>query len=119
MFSIVVLQDSGSKNSSAPEPRRKEDETLNLSGVSRLLFKSQFKSLSHSSERILIWCSCGTRAEIFELSRATDVIILLILFILLILSGASRSGNRTPFATRFRYVSEERGSLSMHITSSR
>ena len=28
-------------------------------------------SLSRSSERILIWYSCGTRAEIFELSRAT------------------------------------------------
>ena len=28
-------------------------------------------SLSRSSERILIWYSCGIRAEIFELSRAT------------------------------------------------
>ena len=24
-----------------------------------------------SSERVLIWCSCGTEAEIFELSRVT------------------------------------------------
>ena len=24
-----------------------------------------------SSERLLIWCSCGTEAEIFELSRVT------------------------------------------------
>ena len=28
-------------------------------------------SLSRSSEHILIWYSCGTKAEIFELSRAT------------------------------------------------
>ena len=27
--------------------------------------------LLRSSESILIWCSCGTKAEIFELSRAT------------------------------------------------
>ena len=27
--------------------------------------------LTYSSERILIWCSCGTKAEIFELSGAT------------------------------------------------
>ena len=29
------------------------------------------EALSRSSERILIWCSCGTKAEIFELSLAT------------------------------------------------
>ena len=32
---------------------------------------TRMHSLSRSSERILIWCSCGTKAEIFQLSRAT------------------------------------------------
>ena len=40
-------------------------ETLSLT---HLLISGQF---SLSLERILIWCSCGTKAEIFELSRAT------------------------------------------------
>ena len=32
---------------------------------------TRMHSLSRSSERILIWCSCDTKAEIFQLSRAT------------------------------------------------
>ena len=31
-----------------------------------IVFKAFY---SRSSERILIWCYCGTKAEIFELSR--------------------------------------------------
>ena len=53
-------------------------------------------SSSRSSGRILIWCSCGTKAEIFELSRATAD-----LPPLLMLSGASRPENWT-LSTRFR-----------------
>ena len=45
-----------------------------------------------SSERILIWCSCGTKAEIFKLSLATANEPPL-----LILSGAPRPGNWTAF----------------------
>ena len=48
-------------------------------------------SLSRSSEHILIRCSCGTKAEIFQLSRATANEPLL-----LVLSGAPRPENWTP-----------------------
>ena len=40
--------------------------------LKRLIQFSLFSFLlSRSSERILIWCSCGTKPVIFELSRAT------------------------------------------------
>ena len=47
---------------------------------------------SRLSERVLIWCSCGPKAEIFELSWATAN-----QPPLLILSGAPRPGNLTHF----------------------
>ena len=43
-------------------------EILQETSLKHLLISGQF---SLSLERILIWCSCGTKAEIFELSRAT------------------------------------------------
>ena len=43
-------------------------EVLQETSLKHLLISGQF---SLSLERILIWCSCGTKAEIFELSRAT------------------------------------------------
>ena len=63
-----------------------------------------FSYYSRSSQRILIWCSCGTKEEIFELSRATTNE-----QPLLILSGAPRSGNWTPFS--IFSVGDERGSV--------
>ena len=52
---------------------------------------TRMHSLSRSSEHILIRCSCGTKAEIFQLSRATANEPLL-----LVLSGAPRPENWTP-----------------------
>ena len=51
--------------------------------------------LSRSLERILIWCSCGTKAEIFELSRATADSPPLLIFL-----GAPRPGSWTSFDSR-------------------
>ena len=42
-----------------------------FNGSDRTWLVVVFVIYSRSSERILIWCSCGTKAEIFELSRAT------------------------------------------------
>ena len=52
---------------------------------------TRMHSLSRSSEHILIRSSCGTKAEIFQLSRATANEPLL-----LVLSGAPRPENWTP-----------------------
>ena len=43
-------------------------EFLQETSLTHLLISGQF---SLSLERILIWCSCDTKAEIFELSWAT------------------------------------------------
>ena len=42
-----------------------------FNGSDRTWLVVVFVIYSRSSERILIWCSCGTKAEIFELSRVT------------------------------------------------
>ena len=52
---------------------------------------TRMHSLSRSSKHILIRCSCGTKAEIFQLSRATANEPLL-----LVLLGAPRPENWTP-----------------------
>ena len=52
---------------------------------------TRMHSLSRSSEHILIRCSCGTKAEIFQLSRATAN-----QPPLLVLSEAPRPENWTP-----------------------
>ena len=42
-----------------------------FSGSDRTCLAVVFVIYSRSSERNLIWCSCGTKAGIFELSGAT------------------------------------------------
>ena len=39
--------------------------------IAKQKFNLVHGAFSRPSERILIWCSCGTKAKIFELSRAT------------------------------------------------
>ena len=62
---------------------------------------SETSHLLCSTEYILMWCSCGTKAEIFELSRVTANLPPLpqqqIPPPLLIFSGSPQLGNWTPF----------------------
>ena len=65
--------------------------------------------LSRSSERILIWFSCGAQAEIFDLSRATSIKLAApINFI----RGVS-VGELDSFWLDFVSASDERGSVKL------
>ena len=69
-------------------------------------------NLSRSSERILIWCPCGTKAEFYERSRATAD-----QPPLFTLSGAPRPQETELLWTRFRLLqSHFRADVMLVIT---